>query len=186
MASRPTSRAAAEIKALAKKHSKAAIKVLAAIMNQADGPATARVSAAQALLDRGWGKAAQPVAGEDGGVAGAGENRTGDCRSRAKKEQTAAARSRSLKIDTPRVFLPLLAPARYKGAYGGRGSGKSHFFAELLIEDCLCERGILAVSSHEMIHLRQHLTGDREHHGPRFKRMAARVCAVHGFDPKIF
>ena len=68
MASRPTSRAAAEIKALAKKHSKAAIKVLAAIMNQADGPATARVSAAQALLDRGWGKAAQPVAGEDGGL----------------------------------------------------------------------------------------------------------------------
>jgi hypothetical protein len=68
LASRPTSRAAAEIKALAKKHSKAAIKVLAAIMNQADGPATARVSAAQALLDRGWGKAAQPVAGEDGSV----------------------------------------------------------------------------------------------------------------------
>jgi hypothetical protein len=68
LASRPTSRAAAEIKALAKKHSKAAIRVLAAIMNQADGPATARVSAAQALLDRGWGKAAQPVAGEDGGL----------------------------------------------------------------------------------------------------------------------
>lgn len=42
-----------------------------------------------------------------------------------------------LLIETPRVFLPLLAPARYKGAYGGRGSGKSHFFAELLIERCL-------------------------------------------------
>ena len=68
MARGATSKAAAEIKALAKKHSKAAIKVLAAIMNQADGPATARVSAAQALLDRGWGKAAQPVAGEEGGV----------------------------------------------------------------------------------------------------------------------
>ena len=68
MARMPTSKAAAEIKALAKKHSKSAIKVLAAIMNQADGPATARVSAAQALLDRGWGKAAQPVAGEEGGA----------------------------------------------------------------------------------------------------------------------
>ena len=67
MVSKP-GKAAGEIKALAKKHSKAAIKVLAAIMNQADGPATARVSAAQALLDRGWGKAAQPVAGEEGGV----------------------------------------------------------------------------------------------------------------------
>ncbi len=65
---KPKSKAAAEIKALAKKHGRAAIKVLAAIMNQADGPATARVSAAQALLDRGWGKSAQPVAGEEGGV----------------------------------------------------------------------------------------------------------------------
>jgi len=45
---------------------------------------------------------------------------------------------------------------------------------------------LLSTLSHEMVHLRQHLTGDREHHGPRFKRMAARVCAVHGFDPKIF
>jgi predicted SprT family Zn-dependent metalloprotease len=45
---------------------------------------------------------------------------------------------------------------------------------------------MLSVSGHEMIHLRQHLIGDREHHGPRFQRMAARVCAVHGFDPKIF
>lgn len=61
--------AAAQIKALARKHSKAAIKTLAAIMNQADGPATARVSAAQALLDRGWGKAAQPVAGDEDGPA---------------------------------------------------------------------------------------------------------------------
>jgi hypothetical protein len=61
---KPTSKAAAQIKALARKHSKAAIKTLAAIMNQDDGPATARVSAAQALLDRGWGKAAQFLAGE--------------------------------------------------------------------------------------------------------------------------
>jgi phage terminase large subunit len=44
-----------------------------------------------------------------------------------------------LRLETPRVFLPLLQPARYKGAYGGRGSGKSHFFAELLIERCLMQ-----------------------------------------------
>lgn len=42
-----------------------------------------------------------------------------------------------LQIPTPRIFLPLLQPSRYKGAYGGRGSGKSHAFAELLIERCL-------------------------------------------------
>lgn len=45
-----------------------------------------------------------------------------------------------LDILTPRVFAPLLKPARYKGAHGGRGSGKSHFFAELLIERCIMER----------------------------------------------
>ncbi len=45
----------------------------------------------------------------------------------------------ALKIQTAKVFEPLLAPARYKGAYGGRGSGKSHFFAEKLVEDSLAE-----------------------------------------------
>jgi hypothetical protein len=30
----------------------------------------------------------------------------------------------TLRIPTARVFEPLLAPARYKGAFGGRGSGK--------------------------------------------------------------
>lgn len=46
-----------------------------------------------------------------------------------------------LEIQTPRVFLPLLADGkRYRGAHGGRGSGKSFFFAELLIERCLMQR----------------------------------------------
>lgn len=45
-----------------------------------------------------------------------------------------------LQIDTPAVFEPLLHPARYKGAYGGRGSAKSHFFAGLLVEDCIREK----------------------------------------------
>lgn len=43
----------------------------------------------------------------------------------------------TLQIPTADVFVPLLNPARYKGAYGGRGSGKSHFFAGLLVEDAL-------------------------------------------------
>lgn len=46
----------------------------------------------------------------------------------------------TLQIKTPRVFLPLLEYSRYKGAHGGRGSGKSHFFAEALIEQCLLEK----------------------------------------------
>ena len=48
---------------------------------------------------------------------------------------------RDLEINTAAVFEPLLAPSRYKAAWGGRGSGKSHFFAEKLIEDCLAEPG---------------------------------------------
>lgn len=38
-------------------------------------------------------------------------------------------------IQTPRAFLPLLGPSRYKAAHGGRGGGKSHFFAELMVEE---------------------------------------------------
>lgn len=48
--------------------------------------------------------------------------------------------SKTLRIETPRVFLPLLQPSRYKGAYGGRGSGKSHFFAEMIIERCIISK----------------------------------------------
>jgi phage terminase large subunit len=46
-----------------------------------------------------------------------------------------------LEIPTARAFKPLLEPSRYKGAYGGRGSGKSHFFAELLVEQCVLKPG---------------------------------------------
>lgn len=61
-----------------------------------------------------------------------------------------AAASSILEIETPRVFLPLLSPARYKGAWGGRGSGKSHFFAELLIEEHLCEHGLRSMCVREV------------------------------------
>lgn len=45
-----------------------------------------------------------------------------------------------LVLQTAEVYEPLLHPARYKGAHGGRGSGKSHFFAEMLIEDHIREK----------------------------------------------
>lgn len=44
-----------------------------------------------------------------------------------------------LRIQTAKVFRPLLQPARYKAAYGGRGSGKSRFFAGLLVEEQISE-----------------------------------------------
>lgn len=43
----------------------------------------------------------------------------------------------SLKIKIPEKLAPLLAGKRYKGAYGGRGGAKSHFFAEMGIIRCL-------------------------------------------------
>jgi phage terminase large subunit len=57
---------------------------------------------------------------------------------------------RSLKIPTAEIFLPLLEPARDKGAFGGRGSGKSHFFAGLLIEDSLAQKGLLSACIREV------------------------------------
>jgi len=46
----------------------------------------------------------------------------------------------ALTIDVPRAFAPLLKPSRYKGAYGGRGGAKSHFFAEQLILRCFAKQ----------------------------------------------
>jgi phage terminase large subunit len=54
-----------------------------------------------------------------------------------------------LKIPTASVFEPLLKPARFKGVFGGRGSGKSHFFGELIVETCQAQRGTSAVCIRE-------------------------------------
>lgn len=68
---------------------------------------------------------------------------------------------RVLAIDTPRILLPMLKPARYKGLWGGRGGMKSWFFAEAMIEahvmgktDSVCLREIqksLQFSSHKLL-----------------------------------
>ena len=55
-----------------------------------------------------------------------------------------------LEIETAAVFEPLLYPARYKGGRGGRGSGKSHFFAELLVDTAICKPGLRAVGIREV------------------------------------
>ncbi len=56
-----------------------------------------------------------------------------------------------LKLETPRVFAPLLAPSRYKGAHGGRGSGKSHFFAERVVVESIAQRGLRTVCIRESL-----------------------------------
>lgn len=55
-----------------------------------------------------------------------------------------------LQFPTPRKYKPLLEPARYKGAYGGRGSAKSHFFSGLMVEDSVREKGLRSVCIREV------------------------------------
>ena len=57
---------------------------------------------------------------------------------------------RTLKLDTPEWTEPLLMPSRYKGAHGGRGSGKSHFFAECLIEEHILNQNQSSVCIREV------------------------------------
>jgi phage terminase large subunit len=45
-----------------------------------------------------------------------------------------------LTVQAAKKLIPLLKPNRYKGAYGGRGGTKSHFFAELLILTCFSRK----------------------------------------------
>lgn len=56
-----------EIKSLARAHTMKAIQTLVDVMEHPKTPAASRVMASQALLDRGWGKAAQVLTGEEGG-----------------------------------------------------------------------------------------------------------------------
>jgi phage terminase large subunit len=56
----------------------------------------------------------------------------------------------ALDIPTAEWALPLLEPADYKGAKGGRGSGKSHFFAEMAVEAMLCDPSLRFVCIREV------------------------------------
>ena len=57
-----------EIRSLARSRTRTALNVLVGIMRSKDATAPARVSAANAILDRGWGKAAQALENGDDGA----------------------------------------------------------------------------------------------------------------------
>jgi len=59
-----------EIRSFAGSHTRAAIHILVAIMRSEDATPAARVAAAIAILDHGWGKRTQP---QEGSRAGAPE-----------------------------------------------------------------------------------------------------------------
>lgn len=54
-------KAKTDIRSLARSHTESAIVTLASIMNQPKANPSARVAAAQAILDRGWGKPKQDI-----------------------------------------------------------------------------------------------------------------------------
>lgn len=57
-----------EIRSLARSHTRIALNVLVGVMRSKNATAAARVSAANAILDRGWGKATQAIENGDGGA----------------------------------------------------------------------------------------------------------------------
>jgi phage terminase large subunit len=100
-----------------------------------------------------------------------------------------------LKIKTPRWALPLLDPTkRYCGAWGGRGSGKSYFFAEAIVEahvmnpnsSTLCVREVqksLSQSVKRLIEERIEALGasayfDIKHDEIRMKRGRGRILFI--------
>ena len=57
-----------EIRSLARSHTRSAINALVGVMRSKDATHAARVSTANAILDRGWGKAAQTTENGDNGA----------------------------------------------------------------------------------------------------------------------
>jgi len=62
---RPKKRLPKDLSSLARSYTDMAIRTLAGVAQSGESEA-ARVSAAGQLLDRGWGRPAQPVTGKDG------------------------------------------------------------------------------------------------------------------------
>ena len=79
-----------------------------------------------------------------------------------------------LVIETPEWAIPLLSPARYKGALVGRGSGKSHFFAELLVEEHVANPNQRSVCIREIQKSLQ-FSARQLIVSPRFRRLASRI-----------
>jgi phage terminase large subunit len=92
----------------------------------------------------------------------------------------------TLRVEIPRVFLPLEKRARYIGAKGGRGSAKSHYFAGKWLRrsvadrfDCVCLRETqrsLEVSVKKLLESKiQHYNA-----GAYFDVMDRKITSVHG------
>ena len=63
----PRKKIPADIRSLRRAYADEGVRHLAAIMRQPEFPPSARLQAIAILFDRGWGRPAQPMTGEDGG-----------------------------------------------------------------------------------------------------------------------
>jgi hypothetical protein len=61
-------KAVTEIRSLARSHTRSALNVLVAVMRHPNATPAARVAAASAILDRGWGKPTQALEGTKDGA----------------------------------------------------------------------------------------------------------------------
>lgn len=64
--------------------------------------------------------------------------------------QASTSNSSRRLLAPPKVFQPLWQSKRYKGAHGGRGSGKSHAFAELMVVRAATTSGFRAACVREV------------------------------------
>jgi hypothetical protein len=62
----PMPKAVTEIRSLARSHTRTALNVLVGVMRSNEATPAARVAAANAILDRGWGKAPQAIENGNG------------------------------------------------------------------------------------------------------------------------
>ena len=61
-------KAVTEIRSLARSHTRTALNVLVAVMRNTKATPPARVAAANAILDRGWGKPTQTLGNDEGAL----------------------------------------------------------------------------------------------------------------------
>jgi phage terminase large subunit len=96
--------------------------------------------------------------------------------------------SKTLQIKTPRWSLPILRAeaARYIGIWGGRGSGKSHFVAEWIVERCMLAKTNVVCIREVQKSLQQSVKKLLEDKiealgvGHMFEVQEARIKALHG------
>lgn len=78
--------------------------------------------------------------------------------------------------------------ARYQTAHGWLTTGRKHKRPLLVVSSAMVGHtsSLLAVMAHELVHLHQYMAKMEQSHGDGFRKLAAQVCKVHGFDPKAF